>query len=373
MALDLGVKVTQGVGSGVTLPYNQPVAIAGTYTEGTATIGTVYKVETADQAESLFGTIADGGTIPLALNILQRYGSNTIYVSPFVEGADNAETDDNIEAALDLLSTYPQVDIITVAGYNTTATVAKLKAIADSIRAIAIVNFDNDEAVGDVYTKRGTASGEFNYSDPRIIYTFPSLLNANDNTQVEDLSLHLMGILVMLTGKENYGKSPLNETLLEVDGIPSASAMTMSLSDETADSEQLVDDGIVTVNLDPDGNYILWGARTSLYLTDQSDVLTYINAVRARDEISQLVEARSLKFLSQESSYPTALLLRESYIDLLAVEAAKTAIKNDYKVTFNEAQSDYTLGRLNYTILFTPWLPVQLITTQVKITLTIGG
>ncbi|NET55470.1 MAG: hypothetical protein F6K47_04535 [Symploca sp. SIO2E6] len=363
MATNTGVIVTQAVGTGsAVLTKKLSVAIAGTATAGSAVADSVYKVKSTAEAESLFGTIADGGTLPLALSVLQRYGLGSIYVIKPSVG--------NEVAALDEFSTMPEIAAIAFPGNdgNATAIVDKLKEVADIIKAIAIVDFDATDAVADVYTKRA-AGGEFSKADPRIIYVFPSLKNSDDPTQIEPLSLHLMGVIA---GLNNYGVSPLNKPILGADAVNDAS-MTFSFSDQNADTEKLLDQGIVTVNQKMDTSLVLWGGRNSLYKEDSTDVLTWINAVRARDEITKMIEERSLKFLSSESVIATANLLRESYVNCLSAEAAKGAIKSDYRVTFNEASSDLSKGMLDYSIEFAPWLPIELITATVKISIKVGG
>jgi len=204
--------------------------------------------------------------------------------------------------------------------------------------------------------------------DNRIVACFPHLKNTDDPTKLEEVSLHLAGILANLG---NYGQSPLNQPLKGVNGTDVA--MSLSYSSETSDNEKLNDVGVLTVNRDFDGEYVVWGGRNSSYSEGLTDVLTFINAVRSRDEITRLVEVRSYKFLSQESNLATASLLRESFINCLAEEASKGAIKSGYQVVFNESLSNFDAGILDYAIEFAPWLPIELIRATVKISIKVGG
>ena len=361
MATNTGVLVKQTTAAAIPLSKQLPIAIAGTCTTGTLVASTPTRIRTKEDATTILGAGGATDTLPKAVALLQKYGCGNLVV---IKGATADEA--GTVAAIPLLANSPVIPQVVVApSFNSAAVVTAIQTLADNIRAIAFINVTAATSVADALTARDATDG-VGIEDNRIVVCFPHMKNADDPTKLEELSLHLAGILANL---DNYGQSPLNQLLKEVSGTD----VTMSLSyyKATSDNEQLNDKGVLTVNQNPDGKYIIWGARNSAYTEGSTDVLTYINAIRARDEITRLVEARSVKFLAEESNFATANLLKESFLDCLSAEAAKGAIRSNYTVTFNEDKSDYSAGKLDYTVQFAPWLPIELISASVSISVSV--
>ena len=367
MPTNTGVIVKQTTSTTIPLKAQLEIAVVGTCTTGTLAASTPTRIRTADEATAILGLGGATDTLPKAVALLQRYGCGNLVV---IKGA--TADDAGVLAAIPLLANSstqlgvaPQV--VVCPSFNSVDIVAALKALVDNIRAIALVNFTAATSVTDALTARDASDG-VGIKDNRIVVCFPHLKNTDDPTKLEEVSLHLAGILANL---DNYGQSPLNQPLKGVNGTDVA--MSLSYSSETSDNEKLNDVGVLTVNRDFDGEYVIWGGRNSSYSEGLTDVLTFINAVRARDEITRLVEVRAHKFLSQESNLATASLLRESFINCLAEEASKGAIKSGYQVVFNESLSNFDAGILDYAIEFAPWLPIELIRATVKISIKVGG
>lgn len=362
MATNTGVIVTQTTAQALPLSKQLPIAIAGTCTTGTLAASTPTRIRTKDDATTILGAGGATDTLPKAVALLQdKYGCGNITV---IKGATADEA--GVLAAIPLLANSSP-EVVLTPSFNSAAVVTALKTLVDSIKGIALVNITAATSVADAITAR-QAEGGTGIDDQRIVVCFPHLKDKDDPTKLEELSLHLAGILANL---DNYGQSPLNQPLREVSDTDVT--MSFSYSSETSDNEQITDEGGTTVNLDPDGQYVIWGARNSSYTEDSTDVLTYINAIRARDEITRLIEARAVKFLAEESNFATASLLKESFLDSLATEAAKGAIRPTGSVTFNEDKSDYSTGKLDYTVQFAPWLPIELISASVSISVSVGG
>ncbi|NEP10883.1 MAG: hypothetical protein F6K14_11845 [Symploca sp. SIO2C1] len=364
MATNTGVIVTQTTAEAIPLSKQLPIAIAGTCTTGTLAASTPTRIRTKDDAATILG---DGGatdTLPKAVAVLQdKYGCGDITV---VKGATEDEA--GVTAAIALLANAAvRPEVVLTPSFNSAAVTMALKTLVDNIKAIALINITAATSVADAITARQAVGGT-GIDDQRIAVCFPHMKDETDPTKLEEVSLHLAGILANL---DNYGQSPLNQPLREVSDTDVT--MSFSYSSETSDNEQITDEGGTTVNLDPDGKYVIWGARNSSYTEGSTDVLTYINAIRARDEITRLIEARAVKFLAEESNFATASLLKESFLDSLATEAAKGAIRPTGSVTFNEDKSDYSTGKLDYTVQFAPWLPIELISASVSISVSVGG
>jgi phage tail sheath protein FI len=362
MATNTGVIVTQKTAEALPLSQQLPIAIAGTCTTGTLTASTPTKIKSLDDATTILGAGGPTDTLPAAVALLQnKYGCGNITV---IKGATEDEA--GVLAAIPLL-VASKPEVVLTPSFNSAAVVTALKTLVDSIRAIAMVNITAATSVADAITARQAVGGT-GIDDQRIIVGFPHMKDKDDPTKLEEVALHLAGILANL---DNYGQSPLNQPLKEVSDTDVT--MSFSYSSATSDNEQITDEGGTTVNKNPDDEYIIWGARNSSYTEDSTDVLTYINAIRARDEITRLIEARAVKFLAEESNFATASLLKESFLDSLATEAAKGAIRPTGSVIFNEDKSDYDVGKLDYTIQFSPWLPIELISASVSISVSVGG
>lgn len=357
-----GVVVTQTGVDALPLTKQLPIAIAGICSTGSLTANTLTRIRSKADATTLLGEGNPTDTLPLAVKILQRYGCGNLIV---IKAENNTEAE--LLAAINLIpnsltSLGVAAQIILATPFHSSAIINSLENIATTMLAIALCNPAPGETISQVIAERGTAEG-IGIKSERIVVCYPYLKNAITPTTIEPLSLHLAGILANL---DNYGQSPLNKPLLGISApeLP----MTFSYSSDTSDNEKLNDKGVLTININPEGKYVIWGARNSKYSEGATDILTFINAVRARDEITRLTEARAIKMLGQPSNFATASLLTESYRNMLNEQINSGAIKSYTKVAINPDKTDYSNFKIYHDIEFQAWAPTEFIGASVAIT-----
>lgn len=360
-----GVVVTQSTAEDLSLARTLPIAVVGTCSTGTLADSTPTLIESKADATTILGAGSGSDTLPNAVAVLQRYGCGKIIAMKGDSGATTPT--EGVTGAIPLLGNTLSTlgiepEIILAPTFNDATVVTALKTLCDSIHALAFISPTSATTIADVITARGTSTG-VGIKDPRIVVCYPYMKNADTPTDLEELTLHLAGVLANL---DNYGQSPLNQPLLGVDS-PEIS-MTLSYSSDTSDNEKLNDNGTTTINLDPDANYVIWGGRNSDYQENETDVLTFINAVRARDKITELTRARAIKMLGQNSNYTTASLLTESYRTMLNDQISLGAIKSFTKVAINDSKTDYSQFKIYHDIEFQPWTPTEFIGASVAMT-----
>lgn len=362
MALNTGIVIVQGSSASVPLKNLLPIVVFGTCSTGTIAAGTLTRIKSVDEATTVLGAGAGADTLPKSVAVLQRYGCGNI-IACKITGADAAAQEADLIAKLDLLSAAisligEQPRLILFPSFNSDAVIAKAVTVATSTYAVAIATFTALTTVAQAITARGTAAG-LGTKSQRLAVCHGHLRNKATPTSFEPLGLHLAGAMANL----RYGNSPLGFELLGIDAVDVT--MVFSLSDETADPEKLNDLGVVSVNLAPDGQWLLWGSRNSSYTEGSTEPLTFINAIRARDEISMLARIRAAKLLGEPSNYVTASLLSESYRTMLSDEVSLGNIRSYSRVEIDTTKTDYAAFRIWHNVGFQVWLPLELIGVNV--------
>lgn len=375
MALDYGLIFNQTTSSALAGVANTPIAVVGTAATGTATNNKLYRVRSLTEALDLFGAHQSGVTIPRTLEILLRYGCGNILVVKVPAGADAAATEAALIGGVDgttgdrtglqlFRDSYSQLgvspEIILTPSFNSPGVVTAALAVAASQKSLYIANFTANLTVADALATRATATG-LGSKDRRLIPAFVHLKQTADPTILEPLATHIAGVVARLdyeTG--NYGRSPGSQPLRGVTA-PDIN-LSMSYTDETADTERLADVGVMTVNRQG-ASLVTWGHRNASYMgtvQNQEDVLTFINAIRVNDRLPLLLSDRAQKFLDLPSNYRTAMLLEESFDSGLSQEVARGAIARA-SATFKPDESDFAKGDLKYSISASPIPPTRLI------------
>lgn len=362
MALNTGITITQSTASGVVLTNDLAIAVFGTSTTGTANAGELFRVQTQDEAAEMIGAGSVGDTLPKAVDILQRYNCGNI-IACKITGIDAAAEETDLIAQLDLLTTAMstvgvQPRLILFPSFNSDAVITKAISIAGSTYAIAIAGFTANTTVATALTERGGTTG-LGQNDQRLVVTHGYLENTDDATVLEGLDVHLAGAMA----NRVYGDSPLGYPLKGVDGVDVT--VSFSLSDENSDPEKLNDAGVISVNLSPENQLVVWGSRNTTYTEESEDILTFLNAVRARDEISRLAKARASKMLGLSSRFSTASLLSESYRDMLSSEVGAGNLASYTTVEINPLKTDYSNLVIWHNLEFQIWLPLERIGANV--------
>lgn len=365
MALNTGVTVVQQSPSSLKLANDLPIAIFGTCSTGTIT-GVLTRIKSADEATTILGAGGGADTLPKAVGVLQRYGCGNI-IACKITGADAGAQETDLIAKLDLLLSAiatigEQPRLILFPTFTSDAVITKVLSVATSTLSVGIATFAAGTTVAAAISGRSGSTGLASKNE-RLIVCHGYLKNADTPATLEALELHLAGAIANLP----YGRSPLNFGLLKVGGVDVA--MMFGVDSDTSSPETLNDVGVMSVNLTPDARYVLWGSRNSKYAEASTDILTFINAIRARDEITQLAKIRATKMLGQASNFSTASLLTESYKTMLSDEITSGGIKSYSRVEINTTKTDYALFKIWHDLEFQVYLPTELIGVNIYLSL----
>jgi phage tail sheath protein FI len=370
MPISHGLNVTSATGAG-SLPIKVTVAIVGLAPTGT--VNQLTLLTSPSQAIATYGTATATEKMPDSIAILQRYGIGSIVALRVTTGANATDNASNVAAGLALIpNAYAQLgvkpDVIITPGFPTDAVIAAGIAAAKKCGAVYLGGFAPGTTAAQAITARtGTTTG-LGTKDPSFIALFPALKQTANPAIIETYTSHFAGVIARTEHQLGYGVSPSNQPLLGV-SAPEI-AMSLSYSDETADSEMLNDVGVVSLNRSPSG-LVTWGNRNSAFLATNvnNDLFTYINVVRVRNRIQRLVDERAAKFLGQQSNAQTGRLLQESFNSMLANERA---LKPGSYAVFKEADSNYGQGRLAYQINIGVYVPVEVVDIASFVTLDVA-
>ncbi len=380
MPLNTGITVTTGVGTSTPLRHKIAIAVFGTCSTGTIAAGVLTPITTVEQATTLLGltpTLTDAqlkDTLPRLVTVLQRYGCANLIACKVTDDTD-------LQAKLPLLSSANvaigmQPRIIVLPPTANDGAIGAAMAIANATLATVVVTAPAGMTPAALVTTRTTtpapatggtpppAVSGLARKDARLIICHGHLKNTlpgGNPAILEPLGAHLVGGMV----NRSYGKSPLGSEIKGVNALDVT--LTLSLSDESSDAEKLNDVGVVSVNLRPDGQLVIWGDRNSTYTESMTDPNTLINVIRARDAIALLARLRASKMLGESSDFSTASLLAESYRDMLSEEMRLGHLTGFSSVEIDETKTDYANLKIYHNLSFNVGFPLELVNINLTI------
>lgn len=280
------------------------IGLVGIAPQGT--VGSVKLITSAEAATAEYGADISGFTIPPALEtifslvsakvlvvnvlpteraqaLLEADGTMTrdqaggvitnIYKTSLPEAVDYSA---ELAAGLDRLLTVDDTlgikpNIILAPGYSQIeAVMAKMVAVAEKLDGFAVIDMAAD-SVQAALTAR--ASGIYNITSQAAVLCYPQALRHNTHEGVTDtlgLSVFWAVAKAVRDGSEGYWLSPSNTELTGVSGL--TAPISSSLKDETADTNLLNGQGIVTVFRKSGMGTRLWGNWTAAFPSDKGTV-----------------------------------------------------------------------------------------------------
>lgn len=370
-SLDRGIQILPST-SGGSLPHTSTgIVIISDIAGETAANNQLYKITNSGQARELFGDPTTELSLTFYIEIAQRYGAGAILAAKTTVATTVVNM---LGSAYSDFGINP--DIIVIPNPDA-ATLQTILDTADKTSSIVIGDFTKDKAVADIVTERGTET-EMGIKHKRFLPCFGYTKSKVNTAWVEPLSVHIAGQMAMLDSMYHPGRIPSNQPLKGVDEIAPKSpplggtpipedeespAIAVSFSSETADSEQLNDVGVITLNRrEENGQQIIvsWGDRNALFPTDRGyDSLVAVT--RINDRAQKIVSDRVQKFIDMASNRLTGDTMETSVKQGLATLAAPGAIDPMYDAQFLEAESDYSTGKLVLCYEIRPIVNVRLI------------
>jgi hypothetical protein len=390
MTLNTGIFVNQ-IPSERKLINELPIVVFGTLSnskidpdKGGIPADEFFLITNEKQAKEGFEGAANVDTLPIAVEVLQRYQCGHIYVFRFASTAIEQqevkliENLDNLKNAIGTTIIESQPRIILVPTFYSEAVIEKMIEVCEKTFAVSIINFPAGTDVNTAITIRKNET-ELEDDDPialkvkhrRIIVTFghvrhPPAKTAPSGTtpRYEELSDHLAGIMA----SRPYGQSPLNAELKGVDGVDVP--LSFDIGSEQSDPEKLNDVGVVcpnSLNVFKKTDWRIWGSRNSSYTEASSEVQeTLINAVRVIDEISVKTRDGASNILGQPSDRDTATILTEIYDGILNAEIKAKNITEIVTLAI-APETDYDRRIIWHQIEFKVQTPLEVIGISITI------
>ncbi len=353
----------------------------------TYTAGTDYNVDAVDGVISIVptasgGHIASGATVLVSFN----YADPTKVHDSDIIGGVTSGVYTGIHA---LQTTYGTMGffakILIAPGYSQSAGVATVEiAMANKIRAVALVDSPPSTPVANAISNRGAAGNAFNTSSKRAILCYPQenffdtgmvptgvtlgATGAPITTQVNALAVGpysswVAGAIAARDPAKGYWWSPSN---LEIEGILGPDVQLYSSAiDATSDVNNLNSSGILTVFNAFGTGFRVWGNRSSAYPSTTAPD-NFISVRRTMDVIEESVELAMLQFIDQPISNAliTAILATvNGFLRTLIQRGAVVAASASYDPAMNPPVQ-ISAGQLVFDIDVMPPPPAERLTFQ---------
>lgn len=351
MAYLHGIKIKEGAKSTLLAAGDTSViALVGTAPVGA--VGAVKLITSADAATAEYGADISGFTIPAALekifsevsakvlvvNVLSAEKATALLESDGKMTRDEAggvatniykptlpaavDYTAELVAGLDQLLTVDDTlgvkpNIILVPGYSQIAAVmTKMVSVAEKLEGFAVI----DMAANDVQSAlTARASGTYNITSQAAVLCYPQVLRYNTHEAITDtlgLSVFWAVAKAIRDGAEGYWLSPSNSELAGVSGL--TTSITSSLTDESADTNLLNGQGIVTVFRKSGMGTRLWGNWTAAYPRDKRTI--------------SMIAPRAVRMAAREALVNASL----NYMDRAATGITVDMILGDVNAFFRD-------------------------------------
>jgi len=328
------------------------------------------------------GHIASSATVLVAFN----YADPTKVQHSDIIGAVSGGVYTGIQA---LQTTYGTMGffakILIAPGYSQSADVATAEvALANQIRAVALIDSPPSTPVASAISNRGTTGNAFNTSSKRAILCYPQESFYDTGTVPTGVTLSTTGAPVTLQSNalavgpysswvagsiaaqdlaNGYWWSPSN---VEVEGILGPDVqLYASAIDANSDVNNLNSNGIVTVFNSFGTGFRVWGNRSSAYPSSTAPD-NFISVRRTMDGIEESVELAMLQFIDQPISNAliTAIVASvNSFLRTLIQRGALVAGSASYDPAANPP-AQISAGQLVFDIDVMPPPPAERLTFQ---------
>lgn len=360
--------------TGSLLQADTPIGLIGTAASGAN--NQIIRVRSSNDLMQ-FGDRATGSIVK-ALEVLQDYGCNNVYVIKVPTGIDAAATATNIIGAensgvktgmqlfKDVWSIYREKpQLLLVPGYNTDAILTAILAVASNINVDALVlsSFTLGTSLGTATTIRATTTG-LGIKDARLI---PCLIHLKNSIgEFVEPATHAAGLIAQTTLNKGFGYSPSNKPLINVSSIEAG--FTLSYVDENADNQKAENLGIFSINMNSDG-YVGWGNRNALFVDNVNESFdSYIVLQRIEQVLNAKFEKVERFYIDEPCNFNTGKALETALRNTINDNSIPGNLVFGSTAFFNLQRTNYAARELAYDIVIVSDLPTELITTTVQYT-----
>lgn len=354
----------------VTLPHDGLSAVVVQNQAG----DTTYVLDTDYSLDAIEGVVTrlDGGAIAAGatLSIAYDHADPSLVSSADIIGAVSAGGDrTGLQALLDCYSLFGfHPKILIAPGFSTaTAVATELSAMADKVRAIALVDAPIGTTVSEAITGRGAEGAiNFNTSSERVGLCFPHLKRydlATETEVLEPMSPRLAGVICAKDIERGYWWSPSNTEFKGITGTEFR--ITAGINDPTSEANLLNEVGIITVFNAFGTGLRTWGNRSAAW-PSVTHPKNFINVRRTADVLHESVEYSMLQFLDRPLNDALVQDIRASVNSFIRTLIQRGALI-DGSCTYDPAKNPATelaLGHVTFDITFMPPTPAERISFE---------
>lgn len=248
---------------------------------------------------------------------------------------------------------------------NSVAT--EMIAIAEALRAFALIDAPIGTTVADAIAGRGAAGAiNFNTSSKRAILCYPHLKvydPATDTEVLEPFSQRLAGVIAARDIEQGYWWSPSNAEILGVTGVERP--LTAAINDAASEVNLLNEVGILTVFNGFGTGLRTWGNRSAAWPT-VTHPRNFVNIQRTADLVHESVEQAMLQFADQPITDAVVDAVMASVNAFFRTLIGRGALI-DGACTFDPAKNppeELGAGHLTFDLTFMPPTPAERITFE---------
>lgn len=335
-----------------------------TYTEGSQ-----YTIDEFGNGVILDTVSIAAGTVKITYKKLDETTVNASQIN----GSFNSTT--NVRTGMNLIDTIPTLfgfkpKLLICPGYSAVPAVsAAMLTYATKYRGISLLDAPTGTKPAAAIAGRGIA-GTFgwNTANSRNVLLYPRWKKgspdpraANNDTILEWYSALMAGVIAVNDNVNGYWFSPSNK---EIKGVVAPEILiTCSLTDSTAENQQLNAAGIVSYFNSFGTSMVTWGNRSAMFPTD-TQAVNFINGQRVKDILEDSVEAAMLPFVDQPINKGTIDAVRatvNSFIRSLVQRGALIDGSCKYDPALNSVE-ELAAGHVVYSIDFMFPTPMERIT-----------
>jgi len=368
------------------------VGLIGTAPTGPINTPTIVLSEKdAAQFGSIVNPNSAGHTIPQALDAIFDHGAGTVIVVNVFDPAIHTVTGETgktpiaashiigtvtasgartgLKALDDTYSLFGfNAKILIAPGYATlTAVTTELIAMADKLRAVALIDAPSGITVQQAIQGRGPSGTiNFNTSSARAVLCYPHLKVYDPRTnseRLEPFSSRLAGVMCKTDIEQGYWWSPSSHEISGIVGVERP--ITARVNDTQCEANALNEAGIVTVFNSFGTGYRVWGNRSAAW-PSVSHPKNFINIRRTADVLHESVEYEMLQYLDRPISDALIDDIKGSVNGFIRTLVGRGALR-DGSCTYDPAKNPPTelaAGHLTFDITFMPPPPVERISFE---------
>lgn len=350
---------------GVARPTVTNTAGSTTYVEGTD-----YTIDDWGNGTVLNTTTIPDGSIKATYKKLDATTVNSAQIIGAINGTTGVRT------GLKLIDLIPTLfgfkpKIIIAPGYSAVPAVsAEMLVYANKYRAVDPIDAPTGTKASSAIAGRGP-SGTFgwNTASSRNLLMFsqwkkpsPDPRALNSDYVLEWYSAVMAGVIAANDNENGFWFSPSNKSIQGVTGPEQV--ITCSLTDSTAENQQLNAAGIIAYhNAFGTGN-LTWGNRSAMFPSD-TQAVNFISIQRTKDILEDSIEAAMLPFVDQPINNGTIDSVRATVNAFINSLIQRGALLVGSKCTFEpslNSPAELAAGHVVYSITTMPPPPMERVT-----------